>query len=440
MMPGMVDPKFNDPTRWELVEDVNVFDEHTDRRGDKVVRKFTRADLEKIAEKCNHRDRIGQHCPLTLGHTKDDAKEKDQPEIVGYARKFRVAFDATLNRHVIRATYYLRRDRAEEAREYPRISVEYWPDGKFFDPIALLRRTPQRDLGQWTYHRRGKAKAACVRYAMGEQPMADEFEDDKPGRGGDPTGPPSKDDTDDDPRRTDEPDGDEDGRPEDVEPEFHAKVMKCMRGKYKHFDDIYKEHAKKYEMGSDNDDPDADPNPDTEGESEDAVDPKKKAPVADQMARAGNVARMAKMEQELAELRKEVRTARLKEAEAGRLDVVRRMTDAGYRIGQPEKVVQNCRRMSDKEFADHIEYLAEIAPKDPASGPGVEVARQSPVGRYAAERQAEIDNDPDTFTESDFERANDYLRQHPGCEWEEAEKYAKENRPKRFAARKEVAR
>lgn len=158
-------PNFDDASAWEKVEGVNVFDAHEERAPDgTLLRKFGRGDLEEIARNCNARDEQGNLCPLTIGHTLDNPSEPVQPEHVGYARRFAVGWDYRLQRYVIRATYYLRKEDADRAKTYPRTSVELWGKDRFFDPIALLRRTPQRDLGQWTYSRNSHQEK--LRYSM----------------------------------------------------------------------------------------------------------------------------------------------------------------------------------------------------------------------------------------------------------------------------------
>lgn len=448
-----VEPRFDDPSRWEVLTARNVFDEHTDERKGKSVRRFTRADLDEIARRCNVRDRKGQCCPLTLGHTRDDAPEKDQPEIVGYARNFRVAYDERLGRHVIRADYYLRRDRAREAREYPNVSVEYWPDGRFFDPIALLRRTPQRDLGQWTYHRKQAGTAAVIRYAMGDKPVADEREDEREEDKG-PAGPPDKDAPPPDEGRAEgDPDGEGDRRedePErpgdpDVEPEFHQKVMKCIRGQYKHLDRMHEDYAKKYGAGAasqgngflpgdDDSDPDRSPPPDddkpSDPESEgDMPPPPAKKP--DQMARASDVLRMARLEAEVAELRAKTKVNERAQDDKDRLEALIAMEDMGYSFDRNE-VMELTRRYSKQEFVNHLNFMRKTCKKDPASGPPLPVSPLSSTARYAAERTYQ-DESPDELAESDMDRFHDYLRRHPGAEFEAAKKYALEGRPKRFS-------
>jgi hypothetical protein len=111
---------------------------------------------------------------LTLGHTDpEEMDERKQPVPVGYAINYRVRYATDLKKHMLTADYYIRRDKFELAKTFPRTSIELWPDeGKeIIDPIALLRRTPQRDLGQWIYSR-GKH---VLRYSM-EHQMAEDYE------------------------------------------------------------------------------------------------------------------------------------------------------------------------------------------------------------------------------------------------------------------------
>jgi hypothetical protein len=151
---------------------VPVFDEHDDLdEHGQVLRRFDRPALEEIALRCNARERAtGDLCPITLGHTIDGAPEHQQPPIVGFARNFRVGAFGPAQRNGILADFYLRRDRYSQAMDFPRRSVELWVKERFIDPIALLRRTPQRDLGLLTHGRNGRL---ILRYAMDDFPPAD---------------------------------------------------------------------------------------------------------------------------------------------------------------------------------------------------------------------------------------------------------------------------
>lgn len=170
-------PDFDNATLWDVRRDVVVFDEHfrpekTLPTGRKIpARDFKKADLEKIARNCNDRDTKGLPAALVLGHTTDDDSEKAQPEIVGYDRNFRVEWSEQLGKNVIKADRYLRREKAREAEQYPRTSVEHWINQDFLDPIALVKRTPKLDIPQWHYTSR---KGELVeRYSM-ESDMAND--------------------------------------------------------------------------------------------------------------------------------------------------------------------------------------------------------------------------------------------------------------------------
>lgn len=157
-----------DPGQYHVRRGAHVFDEHDehDREG-KLARRFDRTSLEEIARRCNERDRRGALCPLTIGHTRDGAPESEQPPIVGYARNFRVSYSADQGRHFLLADFWIHKDHYDLASQYKRVSVELWPKDRILDPIALLRRTPQRDLPQWTYAMHGKHQV--IRYAMEER-------------------------------------------------------------------------------------------------------------------------------------------------------------------------------------------------------------------------------------------------------------------------------
>lgn len=106
----------------------------------------TVADLKVIADTCNRRVKeTGDETPIVIGHTRKGAPENEQPEVVGFARNYRVAL--WRGKNVITATFRFLKDKFEEAMKHPRRSVEIWKDRRF-DPIALLgATTPERDLG-----------------------------------------------------------------------------------------------------------------------------------------------------------------------------------------------------------------------------------------------------------------------------------------------------
>ena len=222
--------KFKDASLWVVRRGVPVFDAHDEFDKDgKLVRHFGASELQKIADNCNRREaKTGDACPLTLGHTIPGAPEEKQPQIVGYARNFRLGKFGPEQKLAILADCWFLKDRYQEAMTFPRRSVELFPRDMVFDPIALLRRTPQRDLGLLTYSREhaqmryGRDGAALsvhyrypretIRYSM-EAYSVDDFQNQ---------------DTQLPPENHQEPDGDE------LPPEEQAKADSYMRHYIKH--------------------------------------------------------------------------------------------------------------------------------------------------------------------------------------------------------------
>lgn len=150
--------KFKDPDLWVVRHGVPVFDVHDDYTPDK---------LAVIAENCNRRERVtGDPCPITVGHVRDGA----EPPVVGFARNFAVGKFGPSQKDGILAEFWYLKDHYEtghKAKDYFRRSVELWPDEQFFDPIALINRTPRRDLGVLLHTRSHKK---VLRYAMQDTP------------------------------------------------------------------------------------------------------------------------------------------------------------------------------------------------------------------------------------------------------------------------------
>lgn len=166
---------FHDPNRYVLVPNRNVFDSHKeeyfepiyDDKGKPVIdsetkkqktRKvewdFDKDELEEIAAINNARNNAGDFSPLAIGHTiRDEPDETKQPELVGAALEYHVGWDEPHNRWMLRANYYIRKEDYERAKSFPFTSIELHPSDKAIHPVSLIRRTPRRDLGAWTFHR-----------------------------------------------------------------------------------------------------------------------------------------------------------------------------------------------------------------------------------------------------------------------------------------------
>lgn len=156
---------------YELVRDIVIFDEHSefDDAG-KLVRRFDKEKLGKIVHKCNERMRkTGDLSPIGPGHTSSKAPELLQPPIFGYAADMYIGTYGPENKLGIKAKFYMKRqveipDPAkpgqiktisgrEALKEFPRRSIELWYGDDLIDWVALLKRTPERDLGLTAYQK-----------------------------------------------------------------------------------------------------------------------------------------------------------------------------------------------------------------------------------------------------------------------------------------------
>lgn len=153
-----------------IVEDVFILDEHQMKIGDKVV-EIDAKKLQEIADRNNNRiHKTGDEIPLIIGHTKDGADEKDQPEVVGYASNLRVKDFLNTGKKAIAATFKYHKASADVAKKFPRRSVELWTRDWKLDPIALLgATTPERDLGLVRFSRKGPRKYSRLLPMTGTQ-------------------------------------------------------------------------------------------------------------------------------------------------------------------------------------------------------------------------------------------------------------------------------
>lgn len=182
---------FKDASKWRLedgtptiIRGVPVFDEHTERderrwtkdeNGEdvpnrefgKVTRVFDAKKLQQIADNCNRRfQRTGDAAPLTIGHTRPGRPETEQPPIIGYAINFRLGRFGPEGVLAILADFYILPQHWRAFLEHPRRSVEFFPRDEVFDPIALLVRTPERDLGVIQHYMREQDTRTALRYAF----------------------------------------------------------------------------------------------------------------------------------------------------------------------------------------------------------------------------------------------------------------------------------
>ncbi|OAI39602.1 hypothetical protein AYO40_01170 [Planctomycetaceae bacterium SCGC AG-212-D15] len=182
---------FQDADHWKLpdgnstiVQSVPVFDAHkehderkyvTDEKGEerpnpeygKLVREFDQHKLQQICDNCNRRfERTGDATPLTLGHTRVGRPESEQPPIAGWALNFRLARVGPSKLLCIVADFFVEPAWWKEFLAHPRRSVEFFGQDMIFDPIALLIRTPERDLGLIQAYMRERDTQQAIRYAF----------------------------------------------------------------------------------------------------------------------------------------------------------------------------------------------------------------------------------------------------------------------------------
>lgn len=143
---------------YTVIKDFPIFDEHDEFDHDgKPIRKFDKAALQKIVDVCNKRCKGGSLSPVGPGHTISGAPEHLQPPIYGYAKDFKVGKFGPEDTTGILVDLYVKNtvttpdgrqaDGVTEIKSYPRPSIELWTRDGVIDWIAMLRRTPQRDLG-----------------------------------------------------------------------------------------------------------------------------------------------------------------------------------------------------------------------------------------------------------------------------------------------------
>ena len=178
-------PDITDPNKFEVLHDIPVFDEHEadepefDELGNSLGMrkvKYTAEILESICDNMNRRiDDTGDYVALCVGHTPTPAERKagkDAPPAIGFAGPFYVGKIGNSDPRpaIIAENWSIFKDRASEAKQYPRRSIEMWYEpnikDRYFEPIALLgSETPRRPLGL-AYSKRHEG-CAVARYSMG---------------------------------------------------------------------------------------------------------------------------------------------------------------------------------------------------------------------------------------------------------------------------------
>jgi hypothetical protein len=151
--------QFDDPSRWVVVADAPICRPH--RRvvkrpdGGEDVVEVTEADLPRIADEIERRERESGVVPImTIGHRRQSDPafpERNQPPVVGFARKARVGTFGPQNVPCVLGTLYYKREWWQEAKEFPFRSMDFFPPTMAVTGVALLKRDPFLQLGMVTY-------------------------------------------------------------------------------------------------------------------------------------------------------------------------------------------------------------------------------------------------------------------------------------------------
>jgi hypothetical protein len=165
---GLRPPDLDDPDLFVARRSIPILDEHQhSTKGD-----IDEGLLQLLAENSNARaEGTGNYALIFVGHTDDEGDEDDQPDVVGYARNFRVS--PFMGRPCLYADLYFYKSDYKRAMKYPHRSVERFRSeedrgANFIDAIALLKRTPERDLGLLVEYARG---GSLVRYSRDLPPL-----------------------------------------------------------------------------------------------------------------------------------------------------------------------------------------------------------------------------------------------------------------------------
>lgn len=152
-------PDLEDSTRFVKVERVPIIDtlerayfkRGKDGKQVKVKESVDEDQLWTLLENSRLRSEKGEHGLVFIGHTDDEGREIDQPPLVGYLNNHQMGEHN--GNPTIYADVYLDKlecDPSRTLRQFPRRSAEVValsnPKG-YIDSVALLKRTPERDLG-----------------------------------------------------------------------------------------------------------------------------------------------------------------------------------------------------------------------------------------------------------------------------------------------------
>lgn len=162
-----------DPSEYVVAPHTAALDEFrmTNDSGD-FVANITPEYLNRLVAHMNDRETAtGDLSPIVIGHTMNGLPETEQPPLVGFARNWHIGTLGNTGRKCAFFDAWIKKDKVELVKQYPRRSCEVWASRHEVDPISLLgATTPARDLGLMKLSREG----SMTFYSPGDMNVADE--------------------------------------------------------------------------------------------------------------------------------------------------------------------------------------------------------------------------------------------------------------------------
>jgi hypothetical protein len=170
-------PSTIDESKFAVRREVPVLDEGTiyysTDDGEKHPFPVTPEFLDRLCKNMNRRDEeTGDLSPLVIGkHTDPKLPESQQPEVVGFARRWRVG-PWKNGKVAAYVDFLINTEDYARCKRYPRRSSEVWLSRAEIDPISLLgATTPERDLGLVLLERHPDLKVTYLSREEDEMPQ-----------------------------------------------------------------------------------------------------------------------------------------------------------------------------------------------------------------------------------------------------------------------------
>jgi len=380
--------RLNDSSQWKIVRGVPIFKPHSRKvktpDGKEHTITVTEADLPDIVHNMRRAKRESGVVPrISPGHIKLDPNcpEALQPEPWGWIPEYYVGTFGPSNKPAVLADFYFRPEFYEQAKAYPFRSAEYYPQSKEITGVALLKRDPQLDMGIVQY----AGRDGCYLYAADGD--ADAGDAKAPAAA--PTQPPT-------------------GQP----PPTGKPVLSD--------DPVWQYMCQQYQQYMATLSP-------TNG----ALPGQAPAAPPQQMQRTGEVNQMSKQQEEVLrylKLQNEQLAKRLDGIESkSREDqhnyareksrrVVDHLIYDGYQLPDPAKEVERMAGLSDAARLEREQEIRTCYQRAPTGRDYLPVREDTPPAQFA--------RDPNEFTSAHLEKATQYMKDHPGCDWEDAKTFA----------------